>query len=206
LQAVRTDNPVIRAQDITIAVAHEEAEKLSADAAPTVDLVAQLSRDRLSGSGDYGTASYSAGNGMIGVQITIPLYTGGNRGARQTEAQRLAEQTMANAVLVRQKLELQVRHAWLELNNAPARLRALGAAVQASQSRLESTRTGHEVGDRTTLDLLNAENDAARAALALTEGRVGVLLARLRLAQAAGHLDEAQLQSINSLLSAATTE
>ncbi len=206
LQATRDDSPALRAEEISIAVARDEAEKLSADAAPTVDLVSALSRDRLSGSGSYGSASYAAGNGMIGVQVTIPLYTGGNRSARQTEALRLADQAAAKASLVRNGLELQVRHAWLDLNNAPARLRALAAAVQASQARLASTRTGREVGDRTTLDLLNAENDAARAALALIEGRVNVLLARLRLSQLAGHLDDAQLQSINSLLSDASPD
>ena len=42
-----------------------------------------LAQDRLSGSGDYGSASNSLNNSMIGVQLNVPLYTGGYRSARE---------------------------------------------------------------------------------------------------------------------------
>ena len=59
------------------------------------------------------------------------------------------------------------------------------------------------MGERTTQELLNAENDAASAELALLQARVSLLLDRLRLAALAGRLDETQLQAVNaSLLSA----
>jgi outer membrane protein len=59
------------------------------------------------------------------------------------------------------------------------------------------------VGERTTQELLNAENDAATAELALLQARVSLLLDRLRLAALAGRLDEVQLQTVNAhLLSA----
>jgi outer membrane protein len=51
------------------------------------------------------------------------------------------------------------------------------------------------VGDRTTLDLLAAENDVAQAELTLAHARVGLLLDRLRLVALAGRLDEAALAS-----------
>ena len=55
-------------------------------------------------------------------------------------------------------------------------------------------------GRRTTLELLNAENDAAAAELALLQARVALLLDRLRLAALAGKLDELQLQQVNASL------
>jgi outer membrane protein len=70
---------------------------------------------------------------------------------------------------------------------------ALAAAREASRARLDSTRTGQEVGDRSTLDVLNAQTDAAAAELALLQARVGLLIERLRLAALAGELDEDQL-------------
>ncbi|MEO8838276.1 MAG: TolC family protein, partial [Herbaspirillum sp.] len=75
----------------------------------------------------------------------------------------------------------------------------LADSSKASQARLDATRLGNEVGDRTTLDLLNAENDAANAELMLLQGRVGLLLDRLRLAALGGELDEAQLESVNAV-------
>jgi outer membrane protein len=70
----------------------------------------------------------------------------------------------------------------------------------ASLSRADATQTGRDVGQRTTLDLLNAENDAAAARLSLAQGRVALLLDRLRLAALVGQLDEAALQTANGEL------
>lgn len=61
----------------------------------------------------------------------------------------------------------------------------------STRSRLDSTRLGRQVGDRTTLDLLNAENDAASAELTLLQARVDFLMNHLRLAAAASRLNEA---------------
>jgi outer membrane protein len=59
---------------------------------------------------------------------------------------------------------------------------------------------GNHRGDRTTLDLLNAENDAASAELALLQARVAFLMDRLRLSALAGQLDETALQSVDATL------
>jgi outer membrane protein len=56
------------------------------------------------------------------------------------------------------------------------------------------------VGDRTLLDALNAQNDAAAARLALAQARTSLLLAHLRLAALAGQLDETTLRSANQAL------
>jgi outer membrane protein len=57
------------------------------------------------------------------------------------------------------------------------------------------------VGDRTTLDLLNAQNDASAAELAWLQGQVETLIAQLRLHAMAGQLGEPQLQAVNATLS-----
>ncbi|MDE3012259.1 MAG: TolC family protein [Pseudomonadota bacterium] len=200
LDALQSGNPQLRARLAAGEAKREEARKFAHEAATTVDLVAQLSQDRLSGGGEYGSASTLGHNGMIGVQVSIPLLTGGSRDARQQEALRLADQADAETDQLRHQLEQDLGRTWRSLAAAPARLRALDAAVTASQARLEATRTGHQLGDRTTLDLLNAESEAARADLALTEGRIGMLIDRLRLAALGGRLDDNTLQAVNAAL------
>lgn len=200
LAQARDSNLLVRMQSAGIDVAREEAAKFSAMASPTLDLVAQLGRERLSGSGDFGDAGNRANNGMIGVQLTIPLFTGGYRSARHEETLRLADKAQSDAGRVRQQVALQVRATWLNLNVGAGRIAALTEAWKASQARLDATRIGSQVGDRTTQDLLNAENDAASAELALLQGRIGLLLDRLRLAALAGELDEAQLRAVNANL------
>ena len=196
-------NPGLRMQQLAVEIARQEATKFSARAAPTVDLVAQAGRDRLGGSGDFGSAGNTAANGMIGVQVSIPLFTGGYRDAKQEEAQRLTAKAMAEADRMRQQVAQQVRASWRGLAVGAERVQALDQALQASDERVDATQLGHEVGQRTTLDLLNAENDEAAARLALAQARVGLLLDRLRLAALTGQLDEGALRSANADLAPA---
>jgi outer membrane protein len=74
------------------------------------------------------------------------------------------------------------------------------AKMTAQQVRLDTTRIGRQVGDRTTLDLLNAENDASAADLALLQARIDTLQSRLRLDALAGKRDTQRLQVINDAL------
>jgi outer membrane protein len=198
-------NPQLRMQLAAVELAREESAKSRGALAPSVDLVAQVGRDRLSGSGDFGNASNASGNRMIGVQLTVPLYTGGMRNAREQEALRGVDKAQAQAERARQQLAQQTRAAWLGLTVGTGRIRALAQALASTRSRLDSTRLGRQVGDRTTLDLLNAENDAASAELTLLQARIEWLMNHLRLAAAAGRLDETSLQSVNASLTTAST-
>ena len=200
LAEVRSANLQLRLLATQIDVARQEAAKHSAMASASVDLVAMAGQDRLSGSGAYGSASNSLNNSMIGVQLNVPLYSGGYRSAREQETLRLADKAVADADRQAQQVAQATRAAWLGLTVGASRLAALNEALRASRSRLEATRLGRKVGDRTTQELLNAENDAAAAELAVQQARVTLLVDRLRLAALAGSLDETQLQLANAAL------
>jgi outer membrane protein len=202
LAEAEAHNPQLRMQIAAVEVARQEAAKTSATLAPSVDLVAQVGQERLSGSGDYGNASNSSGNRMIGVQFTVPIYTGGMRDARQQEALRRIDKAQAQADRTRQLIAQHTRAAWLGLTVGAGRVASLSQALASSRSRLDATRLGRQVGDRSTLDLLGAENDAASAELTLLQARVELAMNRLRLAALAGRLDEAALQPVNASLQA----
>lgn len=195
-------NPTIRSQILAAEVARQEASKSSRRSSATVELVAQAGRDRLSGSGDFGSASNAGANHMIGIQLSLPLFTGGLRNAKEEEAMRLVDKAAADLERTRQEVAQQVRAAWLGLSVGALRVQALAEGHSASVARRDATQLGLEVGQRTTLDWLNAENDAAFAQLSLAQSRVGLLLDRLRLAALTGQLDEAALRSVNGELAA----
>lgn len=206
LDQAQSDNPGIRGQLLALALARQEADKFSRKASATVDLVAQAGRDRLSGSGDFGTASNSGSNRMIGIQFSVPLFTAGYRTAKEAEAQRLADKAAAEVERTRQQVTQQVRAAWLGLSVGAERVRALDESLTATKARADATRTGRDVGQRTTLDLLNAESDVATALLALAQGRVALLMDRLRLSALVGQLDETMLQAADAALTTAETQ
>ena len=200
LEEAQNGNPIIRGQVLAVEVARQEATRYSRRSSASVDLVAQAGRDRLSGSGDFGSASNTGSNRLIGIQLTVPLSTGGYRDAKEEEALRLADKATAEVERTRQQVSQQVRAAWLGLSVGMQRVQSLDEALVASAARRDATHLGREVGERTTLDVLNAESDNAAAQLALTQGRVGVLLDRLRLAALTGQLDESALRSVDSVL------
>jgi outer membrane protein len=143
---------------------------------------------------------------MIGIQLSVPLFTGGYRDAKEAESLRLADKATAELVRTRQQVAQQVRAAWLGLSVGAERVRSLDEALVASLSRADATQTGRDVGQRTTLDLLNAQNDAAAAQLSLAQGRVALLLDRLRLAALVGQLDEMALSATNTELTPSATQ
>ncbi|HRO59160.1 MAG TPA: TolC family protein [Burkholderiaceae bacterium] len=193
-------NPAIASQAMRVELAKQEAVRHSARAATSVDLVAQAGRERLSGSGDFGSARNSSRNELIGVQVTVPLYTGGLRDAKHEEALRRVEQARAELQRIGEQVAQQTHSAWLGLEVGVARVAALEDALEASEARLDMTQLGVEIGDRTTLDRLNAENETTSARLALVEARVTLLMDRLRLAALAGQLDDSAMQSVDAEL------
>lgn len=203
LERAARDNPQVLLAQAQLRNAEQEARKTAAVLSPTLDAVAQIGRERISGSGDFGAASNKSVQRSLGVQLTVPLYTGGWRNAKQAEALALVDQSRAELERAREQAVQQARGAWLELSVARSRTAALESSWRASLARLDATQVGLQAGDRTTLDLLNAQNDAAAAELALLQARVQEHLQRLRLAAAAGALDEALLARLNGELARA---
>ncbi len=194
-------NPGIRLQQLAADAARAEADRYRAAASARVELVAQAAQDRLSGSGDFGGgARNKETRAMLGVQLTVPLYTGGYRSAKEEESLAQWNQAQAQLDATREQVGRQVHAAWLGLQTGALRVQALQEALAASQARQDATRTGYEVGHRTLLDVLHADNDTAATRLALAQARSALLLHRLQLAQLAGQLDEAALRQASQAL------
>lgn len=197
-------NPGIRLQQLAADVARAEADKHRAAASARVELVAQAAQDRLSGSGDFGGGARNKDTrAMLGVQLTVPLYTGGYRSAKEEESLAQWNQAQAQLDATREQVGRQVHAAWLGLQAGAQRVQALQEALAASLARQDATRTGYEVGHRTLLDVLHADNDTAATRLALAQARSALLLHRLQLAQLAGQLDEAVLRQASQALAGA---
>ena len=198
---VRQANVGVLMQKAQWDVAKQTVNKHQASGGITLDLVASAGRDRLSGDGDFGTSSNTQGQTMLGLSLNVPLYTGGYRSGKLQESASALRQAAADYETALQQAQQQAHSVWLALQTGPARLSAMQAAWQASQARLDATRLGRQVGDRTTLDLLQAENDAAQAELAWLRAQTDLLQARLQLDALTGHLSAQSLQAVNALLS-----
>jgi outer membrane protein len=198
-------NPIVAMRRAGVEIADAEIDKFRLLTSPRVDLVAQVGEERFDGSGDFGNAEMNSSGWVVGLQLTIPLFTGGMRSAKRDEAAARAEQSRFDLDAVQTLVSRQTESAWLGVSSGAARADALLRAEASAAQRLQSTRTGYRVGARTALDQLNAEADYFNARSALTDARCQLLYSQLQLDAAAGVLDESSLQRVNAVLSAAST-
>lgn len=179
-------------------IARLEIDKHRAASAATVDLVAQYGQQHLDGSS--GSSSVSGHSGWVGIQLNVPLFTGGMRSARYEEAIALAEKARRDVDTMRQQVSQQIRSAYLSLRSGLEQSKALEQGLVSAQEKLDATRTGYEVGARTNADVLNAQQACFNVKSSLIRSRYQVLLSALALAAASGELDEQRLNQVNAAL------
>lgn len=166
---------------------------------PTLDAFATYS-DSSTGSGIQGGFGNDTTTRVIGVQLALPLYQGGLTSSRIREAlanEDRARQDLDNA---RRSAELAARQAFLGVASGMAQVEALRAALVSSQSSLDSTRLGLEVGVRTQVDVLNAQQQLFSTRRDLAQATYTYLVSLLRLKAAVGTLTEEDLGQINAWL------
>ncbi len=199
LGRAQSNHPLVQAQQLQQDIAQAESDKFQTRYSPVLNLVAQAGGERLQGlSGN--DADLTNRQLSLGVQLTIPLYSGGMRGAKYQEAIALEDKARNQTEFARQQAARDARSAWMAVTVGQGQVKALEQAERSAEIKLDSTRLGRDVGDRTTLDVLNSEQELYNARLALYRSRYQVLLALLNLSAAAGELNEPRLQEINQLL------
>lgn len=197
---VRQANKGLLIQKAHWDLTQQELKKHQLGGAVTLDLVASAGRERLSGGTDLGASSHTQSQQMLGLSLNVPLYTGGYRSGKLQESVNAADKASAEYDLALQQALQQAQSVWLALQSGPARLSAMQASWQASTARLEATRLGRQVGDRTTLELLQAENDAVQAELVWLRAQTDLLMSRLRLDALTGALSVQSLQTLHAHL------
>ena len=196
-QAYQSSLQIAAAQH-SVELAAREIERANAGHRPTLDAVGSLTQNYASSSVQGIGSDVRAL--VIGVQLNVPLYQGGAISSRVREAvanQERARQDLENA---RRSAALQTRTAYLGVTSGLAQVKALQQAVGSTQLQLESTKLGQEVGVRTAVDVLNAEQQLSAARRDLAQALYNTILSQLRLKAAVGKLAEADLADINALL------
>ena len=102
--------------------------------------------------------------------------------------------------IARRKIELETQRAYLNLSTSIAQVQAYEQALLSSQSQVDSTKLGYEVGVRTSVDVLNAQQQLFSAKRDLLQARYNYLVNIIRLKASSGLIAEADLADINQQL------
>ena len=194
-------NAYLQSKRIELDLAKLEVGKYRLASRPTLDLVGAYTMKGKGGDLSPLVAADRERTATLGLQLSIPLYTGGGLNSREREASakiRQAEQELAAA---QSDVQLQIHDAYLALHTGLARVQALQRAQESSQSALDATVLGRDVGSRSQPDVLDAQQRFFVTRLDVSQARIDVLLAQVRLAWAAGELSENDLQAIDATLS-----
>lgn len=194
------NNLNIQIQQDAAKLAEQEIARNQAGHLPTLDAVASYTDSYANGS----VSRFGTGNelqvGSIGLQLQIPLYEGGATSSRVRQAVLNKQKAQDDLDLVRRQTELDTQRAYLNLSSSIAQLKALDQAVISSQSQLDATQLGYQVGVRTSVDVLNAQQQLYSAKRDALQARYNYLTNIIRLKTAAGMVAAADLVDINQQL------
>jgi outer membrane protein len=179
-------------------LAAKDVERNRAANYPTLDAVGSATYN------NQGNSTLGVGQDVtsyiVGLQLNYPLYQGGALSSRVREAianKSKSEQDYENA---RRTVAQNVRSSFLAVNTGLAELEALKQAVASNRLSVDASKLGQEVGVRTQVDVLNAQQLLYSAERDLARSYYNTVLAQLRLKASVGRLTPIDLDNVNRLL------
>lgn len=177
-------NPELRSLQAQVDAAAQEINKAKAGHKPTLDAVASVSR---SDSDSVTSVNTVYNQRYVGLQLSVPLYAGGYVSSQVRQAVADQERTREALEAARRDLGSRVYEQYRAMTEGVLRIGALEQAVRSAEVALESSRKSLKAGVRTTVDVLNAEQQRTLTARDLAQARYLYLLSRIRLQSLAGH-------------------
>ena len=195
----RQNNHQIIAQRFALEAAREGVNEQEGAYLPNVRFVAQRQ------DSDLGYDNAFVGDTettFIGIDVNIPIYSGGTRKAQVNEAK--SRETMAEIQLQRAQLLTgeRVRSAYLQAQASASMTQAAEALLESTTIAAESMQEGFELGTVTTVDVLNAVRDRYQAERDLQQTRYEHIRQLLLLKLEAGTLEAEDMMEVGSWLQA----
>jgi len=184
-------------------IAEREIDSRRSDHYPTIDAIANRSRNWDKGGYPYGAIknegmrSYSD---TIGVEISIPIFSGGMTSSKVREAVLLKSKLEEDVEYLRRGVELKVRDYYLSLQTNFSEISAYQQAMEASTLQLESTKLGFQEGLRNSVEVLDSQQILFNAKLNILESRYNYIMNLINLKLSSGMLSIEDLDEINKYL------
>lgn len=190
-------SPEIKALRARLEASNFEIDKAKAGHKPTLDAIAQWSRNS---SDSVTNVNSRYDNKSIGLQLTVPIYAGGYVNSTVRQAVASAERAREMLEATRLDLSVRVHREFRGMTEGVLRISALEQAVRSAEQAVLSNQMSFKAGARTTLDVLNAEQQKTTALRDLAQARYLYVASRLRLQSLAGDERAASVTEINGWL------
>ncbi len=196
----------LQASNFAVEAAEETLRQRKSGHAPTLDAVASYQKgdnDSLGFSNNAVSPNRFSGDveqRSIGLQLNIPLYSGGLTTSQVRESyQRLNQSEQLRESLRRQVVQ-NTRNLHRAVNTDVETVQARKQSIISNQSALEATEIGYQVGTRNIVDVLDAQRQLYSSVRNYNNARYDYILNNLRLKQAAGTLSPDDLAALEQYL------
>ncbi len=186
----------ISAANFSLETARKEIKKQHAGHLPTVDIVASHGYD--STGGRFG--STRTDRSSIGLELNVPIYSGGFVSSKTREAHEQYNFAMHYLEKARRTAQRNTREAYLGVISGISQVNALKQAVISSETALTATEAGFEVGTRTAVDVVASQRATSKARRDYSNAKYNYILNTLKLKRSAGTLSPDDLNLINAWL------
>ena len=176
-------SPEMLALRAQVEAARLEIDKAQSGHKPTLDLVGQWSRTN---SDSVTSVNSRYDNKSLGLQLSVPLYAGGYVSSTVRQAVAMHERARETLEAARRDLGVRVHRELRGMTEGVLRIGALEQAVRSTEQAVLSNKKSFGAGLRTTLDVLNAEQQNTVALRDLAQARYLYLLSSLRLQSLVG--------------------
>ncbi|WP_372028309.1 TolC family outer membrane protein [Pseudomonas kurunegalensis] len=198
LVKAQADSPLIHARRHSYELAEEEVKRARAGHWPTLDFVAGYTAGSSQSISEINQRNHYS---SIGLELNIPLYSGGSTSALTRQASANSSKALDELDATRQEVISDTTREYRGVQSGALRIQALEKAVASNERSLTSTRKGFkEGGTSTNSDVLNAEELLYDARHDLFEAKLNYLMSRLRLASSVGSLGDDDIEQINNYL------
>ncbi len=196
VQQAESHNPQIIADRFAYQASQASTKENRAAYLPTLSLVSQWQHVDTGGADPL----QDGRNAMIGVQLNVPLYSGGAIPSRVRQA--LAQEYAARDRLdfAKRQTEQQTHASYLLVQTDAARVKARQQAVSSSEMALVATQAGYDVGTRDIVEVMQAQKDLYAARSAYANARYDYVLDGLKLKASAGLLSNMDIRQLNGWL------
>jgi TolC family type I secretion outer membrane protein len=191
------NSTAILIKEAEVEIAKKEIDVRKGEHYPTIDALASRRRAWDKGGYAFGLRNYSD---TIGVEVNIPIFSGGLTSSKVREAQLLKDKTVQESEAIRRQVELQVREAYLNLQTNLSEIEAYQQALKSSELQLKSTEIGFREGLRNSVEVLNAQQMLFSAKYDLLASRYNYLRNLLNLKHTVGTLSIQDIEEINKYL------
>src|SRR5215472_1284780 len=160
----RTEHPLITTAMYNVDIALQQVKIAEGALAPTLAAVGNVQKNF---GNVQSLAVLETLQASIAAQLTVPIYQGGAEYAAIRQAKETLGQRRLDLDTARDQVQATVTQAWGQLDAAKAQIDATQSQVTAAEVALNGVREEARVGQRTTLDVLNAQQDLVNARVAL---------------------------------------